>query len=172
MWFLLIFWLGLGNPRHIATKSPFCMVVTKSQLWPKICFRAPLLYFSVICRTSCQLCFSAVENLQLLSQVWKAGTVKSTCDPQSLFSVRAVASIDSRKYQNCEKFKLPWFYFYSGSDRHHHYHHLHHRLHHVHHLATGKMNDLLACAVVSYPLSPHCTATGQLNALPEQIRTN
>ena len=23
----MIFWLGLGNPRHIATKSPFCMVV-------------------------------------------------------------------------------------------------------------------------------------------------
>ena len=24
---LVIFWLGLGNPCHIATKSPFCMVV-------------------------------------------------------------------------------------------------------------------------------------------------
>ena len=31
-----IFWLGLGNPRHIATKSQFCMVVvlvSKSWNW-------------------------------------------------------------------------------------------------------------------------------------------
>ena len=60
MWLLVIFWLGLGNPRHIATsKSPFYMVVvlvwkswdwvrtlpplvgTKSQLWT-IFFNASL----------------------------------------------------------------------------------------------------------------------------------
>ena len=57
----MIFWLGLGNPCHIATKSPFCMVVilvwkrwdwvrppppsllgTESQLWPNFFLDAPL----------------------------------------------------------------------------------------------------------------------------------
>ena len=30
---LVIFWLGLGNPCHIATKSPFCMVVVLVLVW-------------------------------------------------------------------------------------------------------------------------------------------
>ena len=81
MWLLVIFWLGLGNPRHIATsKSPFYMVVVlvwKSWdsvrspptslgqnpiFYQKMVFKAPLISISSI--VMCETCSSSSVDKQ------------------------------------------------------------------------------------------------------------